>query len=72
MNQFCVEKLYEVPIMNERIENAMKNARASLEIDGLSLTEAQIQLVRDRLKGKITEEEFLKKAYDMATNKDKK
>ncbi|MEH7436769.1 antitoxin VbhA family protein [Neobacillus drentensis] len=58
--------------MNERIENAMKNARASLEIDGLYLTEAQIQLVRDRLKGKITEEEFLKKAYDMATNKDKK
>ena len=44
--------------MNERIENAMKNARASLEIDGLSLTEAQIQLVRDRLMGKITEEEF--------------
>ena len=58
--------------MNEKIENAMKNAQASLEIDGLSLTEAQIQLVRDRLKGKITEEEFLKKAYDMATNKDKK
>ncbi|WML60581.1 antitoxin VbhA family protein [Neobacillus sp. PS2-9] len=58
--------------MNEKIENAMKNARASLEINGLSLTEAQIQLVRDRLKGKITEEEFLKKANDMATNKDKK
>ncbi|WP_413299304.1 antitoxin VbhA family protein [Bacillus sp. 1P10SD] len=58
--------------MNEKIENAMKNARASLEIDGLYLTEAQIQLVRDRLMGKITEEEFLKKGYDMATNKDKK
>ena len=44
--------------MNEKIENAMKNAQASLEIDGLYLTEAQIQLVRDRLMGKITEEEF--------------
>jgi hypothetical protein len=43
-----------------------ENARASLEIDGFYLSEEKIQLVRDRLTGKITEKQFLQMALEMA------
>ncbi|MBT2721434.1 hypothetical protein [Bacillus sp. ISL-46] len=48
------------------IEKAINNAKASLEIDGFIVRKEQEQMVLDRLSGKISEEEFLKKALKLA------
>ncbi len=50
----------------EPIEKALRNAKASLEISGFNVTEKHEKLVRSRLNGEISEEEFLKKALELA------
>ena len=48
-----------------KIEKAIANAKASLELSGFELKKNQEALVRRKLEGKITEEEFLKLALLM-------
>ncbi len=50
----------------EPIEKALRNAKASLEISGFNVTEKHEKLVRSRLNGEMSEEEFLKKALELA------
>lgn len=55
---------------NERIEYAIKNALASLEVEGQTLSEDAIQLIKRRLSEEITEEEFFRLAREIATRSD--
>lgn len=50
----------------EPMERAFRNAKASLEISGFNVTEKHEKLVRSRLNGEMSEEEFLKKALELA------
>ncbi|MGD6831333.1 antitoxin VbhA family protein [Sutcliffiella halmapala] len=50
----------------ESYEKAMRNAKASMELSGFTITEEHMDLVRAKLKGEITEEEFLKIALEKA------
>jgi hypothetical protein len=50
----------------EPLEKALRNAKASLEISGLNVTAKHEKLVQSRLNGEISEEEFLKKALELA------
>ena len=52
----------------EQIKKAMDNAKASLEIEGLKVKKESEELVRKRLSGEISEEEFLEQAKKLATN----
>jgi uncharacterized membrane protein len=49
------------------IKKAMANARASLEIEGLTVTKEAEELVFERLKGTISEEEFLRRVLEIVT-----
>ena len=51
------------------LERALKNAKASMELSGFNISEEQENLVRARLEGKISEEQFLKYALDKAKEK---
>ncbi|OCA81595.1 hypothetical protein A8F94_22260 [Bacillus sp. FJAT-27225] len=53
----------------ERIDRAMKRAEASLAIDGFIITDEHRKLVRSRLQGSISEEEFLKKVLKYVKGK---
>lgn len=53
-----------------QIEESMKRAKASLEIEGLIVTDEHTALVRKRLKGEITQEEFLRLAKERALKAD--
>ncbi len=53
----------------ESFEKALRNAKASIEISGFNVTDEQIELVRSKLKGEISEEEFLKIALERAKEK---
>lgn len=44
----------------------MEYAKASLAMEGLKVSEKQEQLILDSIKGKITEEEFKKRARELA------
>lgn len=48
------------------LEKALRNAKASLEISGFNVKEKHEKLVRLRINGEISEEEFLKKALELA------
>lgn len=50
------------------IVRAMKNAKASLQIEGITVSDSDDTLVLSRLKGEITQEEFLRKAREAALN----
>lgn len=52
----------------EQIKKAMDNAKASLEIEGLKVKKKSEELVRKRLSGEISQEEFLEQAKKLATN----
>ncbi len=52
----------------EQIKKAMDNAKASLEIEGLKVKKESEELVRKRLSGEISQEEFLEQAKKLATN----
>jgi hypothetical protein len=47
-------------ITDDKIEQALKNADASLRMEGLYATEEEKELCRRSLKGEITHEEFVK------------
>jgi hypothetical protein len=48
----------------------MANAKASIEIEGLKITKKSEDLVYERLIGNISEEEFLKRALEIARRVD--
>jgi len=48
------------------IEKAMKQAGASLAIEGLYVSHKGDELIRQKLRGDITKEEFLKRALEIA------
>lgn len=50
----------------ESVEKAIRNARASMELSGFKITEKQENLIRSKLNGEISEEEFLRIALEMA------
>ena len=52
--------------MADSIEQAMKNAKASLELSGFKVEDYHTELVRKVLTGEMTNEEFLKEAKRMA------
>lgn len=52
--------------VDEKLEYAFRNAKASLEIEGQTLPENGEELIMARVRGKISEEEFLKKALEIA------
>lgn len=58
-------------VSNDQLEKAMRSAKASIEMEGLVVTEEQETLVRKRLMGELTEEEFLKEALKMVTGDEK-
>lgn len=49
----------------EKIKKAMKQAEASLHLEGLEVTEAQRKLVYSLLSGEISEEEFHQKVHKL-------
>jgi hypothetical protein len=53
----------------EAIEKALRNAKASMEISGFKIPEEITKLVRSKLNGEISEEEFLKEALERAKGK---
>lgn len=50
------------------IEKAMKEAGANLAIEGLHVSEKGDELIRMKLRGEISHEEFLKRAAEVAKN----
>ncbi|GGD09214.1 antitoxin VbhA family protein [Pontibacillus salipaludis] len=61
--------------MNDKpsIEKAMKNAKASIELEGYDLTEEHEQLVRKSLLGEISHEQFVEMALELVQQrKDRK
>ncbi len=50
----------------EQIKKAMANAKASIELEGLVVKKEHEELVRKRLSGEISEEEFLEQAKKLA------
>lgn len=55
--------------MAASIEQAMRNAKASLEISGFMVEDYHTELVRKVLTGEMTNEEFLKEAKRLAQEK---
>lgn len=50
----------------EQLEKALNSANASLKIEGLKMKDKQIKLAKSRMEEEITQEEFIKKAREMA------
>jgi hypothetical protein len=48
--------------MKLTIEKAIRSAKASLAVEGLYLAAAEEALIKERLQGKISEEEFHQRA----------
>lgn len=57
--------------MSKTIEQAMKNAKASLELSGFKIDDFHTELVRKVLTGEISQDEFLEEAKRLAQNKSK-
>ena len=53
-------------VEKKEIEKAIENARYSLEMDGYLVRKNHEELVRNKLRGEISEEEFLKQAKEIA------
>lgn len=51
-------------VMRVTIEKAIKSAKASLAMAGLYLEEDEEALIREKLQGKITEEEFNRRVLE--------
>lgn len=49
-----------------QIDDAIRNARATLAMEGLHLTEEEEALIRARLQGELTDPEFLRLARERA------
>lgn len=52
--------------VEDKIYAAFRNAKASLEIEGQTLPEGGEELILNRVRGKISEQDFLKQALDIA------
>ncbi|PYZ93858.1 hypothetical protein CR194_12020 [Salipaludibacillus keqinensis] len=52
----------------DQVETALRSAKASLAVEGLSLNSKQEQLVKDQLLGRISHEAFMEKALEMSLN----
>lgn len=52
----------------QQLKNAILNAKASLEIEGLFLTHEEEQLLLERAEGKMSHSEFLARAKEIADN----
>lgn len=50
----------------KKIEEAMNYAKKSLELENMHVTKKQSKLVKESLEGKISHEEFIKKALELA------
>ncbi|EWG08399.1 hypothetical protein PBF_24393 [Cytobacillus firmus DS1] len=46
-------------------DKAIRSAKASLAVEGLHLTPEEESLIKERLQGKISEEEFHKRALNL-------
>ena len=55
-------------VEEEKIEKAIENARFSLKMDGYLIRKNHEDLVRKKLKGEISEEEFLKQGKEIVLN----
>lgn len=51
-------------VMGVTIEKAIKSAKASLSMAGLYLEEDEEALIKEKLQGKITEEEFNRRVLE--------
>ncbi|MBQ6446223.1 MAG: antitoxin VbhA family protein [Bacillus sp. (in: Bacteria)] len=58
--------------MKRTNEEAMRYAKATLEMEGLIVTEEGEKLVRDALEGKITHEKFIELLLELVQEKKKK
>lgn len=54
---------------NEQVDKAMKQAKASNEIENIEIADVHTALVRARLSNEITEEEFQDKVKEIVTGK---
>lgn len=54
--------------MNKSIEQAFASVKGSIAVEGIFLTKAEEELVLQKVKGEISQEEFLEKAYNLAKN----
>lgn len=51
------------------IEKAMNQAGANLEVEGLEVSKEGDELIRKKLRGELSHEEFLKQAAEIARQK---
>lgn len=51
--------------MSEPLEKALKSAKASLAIEGLQVTPEEEALIKEKLEGNITEEEFKRRVLEI-------
>lgn len=54
--------------VEEKADFAFRNAKASLEIEGQSLPEGAEDLILENVRGEISDEEFFKRALEIARN----
>jgi len=52
---------------DSEIEQALKEAKASLAVEGLYTTSEEDELIRKKLRGEISHDEFLRRALELAT-----
>ncbi|QQE76755.1 antitoxin VbhA family protein (plasmid) [Brevibacillus composti] len=52
---------------DEQLENSLRNAKASLAVEGMIVTDEDEKLIRAALKAEITHEEFLRIAMERAS-----
>ncbi|SDO11052.1 hypothetical protein [Alkalicoccus daliensis] len=53
---------------NIEIETALRSAQASLAVEGMTLTEKEEALVKERLAGNVSQESFLQRALELSRN----
>lgn len=72
MNEFEANKAayYERLLADERIVKAMKQAEASLNVEGLFVTPEESELILRCLRGEISQEEFSKRVLLLAKGRD--
>lgn len=50
----------------ERIQEMLDAAKGNLAIEGIYLSQEEEELIKSKIRGEITHEEFLKKAKELA------
>lgn len=50
------------------IDRAVRSAKASLQVEGITVTEQEEALVMARIKGEMTQSDFLRRAKEAALN----